>query len=316
MLNVVFSFDLSGGMNMADSSLFGKALMGQRPKGKKDEMEQLDNLDYYIFPKADPDADPEKVNDDFSETLSDSPESDESIEGAPEVVDDVEVLHSHSIDDEGNVREFSIYDPDIPDDLEVGTSTAAKALRVTEQTIRNYCNDFSEFLEIRLVNGRRKIKVETLKKLDIIMQVKEERKYDREQMRAYLRNEGRESLMVTEAERMNALVEAVSKKVIDEMVGLLNGENGVFPRIDAQSRQLANEINQLSDLLSAEKKEDHDRHLDRISELEEKLNEVQREYSGTADIIREKDEIIAKLQQDNEMLREASTKKRRWFQRK
>lgn len=301
---------------MADSSLFGKALMGQRPKGKKDEMEQLDNLDYYIFPKADPDADPEKFNNDFPETLSDSPESDEPIEGAPEVVDDVEVLHTNNIDDKGNVREFSIYDPDIPDDLEVGTSAAANALGVTEQTIRNYCNDFSEFLEIRLVNGRRKIKIETLKKLDIIMHVKEERKYDREQMRAYLRNEGRESLMVTEAERMNALVEAVSKKVIDEMVGLLNGENGVFPRIDAQSRQLANEIKRLSDLLSVEKKEDHDRHLDRISELEEKLNEVQREYSGTADIIREKDEIIAKLQQDNELLREASTKKRRWFQRK
>lgn len=321
---------------MADSSIFGKVLMGQRPKAKSEESERLDDLDFYMRPGY------EQLNKtmengsgmDVNVDLSDNPEMQMEIESDFISADDVEVIHSHNIDDEGNVKEFSIHDPELPEDLEVGTSTAAKALGVTEQTIRNYCNDFSEFLEVRIKkNGRRKLSIKTLRKLNNIMQIKEERKYDREQMRAYLRNEGKESLMVTEAERMQALADAVSKKVIDELYDFFSGDNGIFPRIDAQSKQMGlmdqniqkslvllsekeNNIKELVEMLSSEKQTERLANENRISELEEKLDIIQREFAKASDIVKQKDELIVKLQQDNDLLKEAASKKKWWFHRK
>lgn len=320
---------------MADSGMTGRALVRQRPKTKSDDQEQLDDLDFYMYPRKDRSSEPIKqaTDDDLTENLSENPEIVEEESDDVIAVDDVEVFHSHNIDDEGNVKEFSIYDSDLPEDLEVGTSTAAKALHVTEQTIRNYCNDFSEFLDFRVVNGRRKLSIKTLRKLDVIMQTKEERKYDREQMRAYLRNEGKESLMVTEAERMQALADTVSKKVIEELFDFFSGDNGIFPRIDAQSKQIGqmgediqkslfllgekeNEIKELAELISEKRQTENENNIDRISELEEKLDAVQKEVIKTNDLVRQKDEAIARLQQDNEILRENANKKKWWFRKK
>lgn len=334
-LNVGFALIYLEVEIMADSGMTGKALIKQRPKTKSDDQEQLDDLDFYMYPRKNRSSEPTKpdTDDDLTENFSKNPEIVEEESDDIIAVDDIEIFHSHNIDAEGNVKEFSIYDPDLPEDLEVGTSTAAKALHVTEQTIRNYCNDFSEFLDIRVINGRRKLSIKTLRKLDIIMQTKEERKYDREQMRAYLRNEGKETLMVTEAERMQALADTVSKKVIEELFDFFSGDNGIFSRMDAQSKQIGqmgediqksllllgekeNEIKELADLISEKRQAENENNIDRISELEEKLDAVQKEVIKTNDLVRQKDEAIARLQQDNEMLRENANKKKWWFRKK
>ena len=55
---------------------------------------------------------------------------------------------------------------------------------------------------------------------------------------------------------------------------------------------------------------------DQIPVPEEKLDAVQKEVIKTNDLVRQKDEAIARLQQDNEILRENANKKKWWFRKK
>lgn len=308
---------------MADSGIFGKTLMGQRPDSNNGD--DLDELDYFFYSENDPGDVEEKSDENVDESFSGQ-------ENIPADGDDIEVLedaaveyfHTENINPDGSIKEFDLYDGELPLDLEVGTSTAAKSLGCTEQTIRNYCKDFQEFLDIRVVNGRRKLTIKTLRKLDSIMHIKEERKYDRDQMRAFLRNDGREALAVTEEERLQFLSEMVSKRVVGDLVDKFKEDDGILSQLSDQINQQIqssfeqlnkkeDEIKTLMDQLSSQKKSDDDNDRMRLKELEERLDAAQKEVSDFAAISRQKDEEIAKLQADIEQLKENSNKKKRFL---
>ena len=330
---------------MTEAGIFGKSLMGQRPDSKNDS--DLDDLDYYIYSGIDSSAGDE--SEDKSDVNINEGATDEEIptDGVDilEVVNDgdVELYHNENINPDGSIKEFNLYDGELPLDLEVGTSTAAKSLGCTEQTIRNYCNDFQEFLDIRVVNGRRKLTIKTLRKLDVIMRIKEERKYDREQMKAYLRHEGKESLIVTEEERLKLLSEMVSKRVIGDLLDKFKEDGGLLSllseqmidvinekisldreklKIDEMSEQIQSsfdklikkedEIKGLMDQLSLQKESENENDRLRLKKLEEQLEASRKEVSEYAAASEKKDEEIARLQSDIEQLRESSNKKRKF----
>ena len=325
---------------MADSGIFGKTLMGQRPR--TEENDDLEELNYYMrlgdddFATGNP-ADQEEVSAGEAAIQTERFSQEEDMD----VLEPVEVFHAENIDPDGNVKAFNLYDGELPLDLEVGTSVAAKVLGCTEQTIRNYCKDFQEFLDIRVVNKRRKLTVESLRKLDKIMHIKEERRYDREQMKAFLRNEGRETLAVTEEERIQILSEMVSQRVAGELMEKFSEDDGFLAQmsevlagvvsekvdlslqklqIDQMNQQIQssidrlsekeNEIKELIDQFAAEKEKDGQNDRKRLQDLEERLDAAQKETSEALASSKQKDEMIEKLQADLDQLKESAKKKR------
>ena len=162
-------------------------------------------------------------------------------------------------------------------------------------------------------------------------------------MKAYLRKEGKESLIVTEEERLNLLAEMVSKRVIGDLLDKFNGDGGLLSllseqmidvinekisldreklKIDEMSEQIQSsfdmlikkedEIKGLMDQLSLQKESENENDRLRLQKLEEQLEASRKEVSEYAAASVKKDEEIARLQSDIEQLRESSNKKRKF----
>lgn len=219
-----------------------------------------------------------------------------------EYIDDssVEVFDTINIDEEtGEILRGLNIDSVVPDDMEFGSNAVARALGVTTQSIRNYCNTYAKFLDIETTkNGTRRYRMKDVRKLHKIISVKNDRGYTTQQMLSFLENEGKEELLVTEAERMNALADTVADKVFDRLCAYME-TSGILEQFTEKEKQLLLQQNEMSESMeNLEKKhadivrinEEMDKKLDDLQKKEESLSSLFKDFVAEREIVKEKDQ--------------------------
>lgn len=219
-----------------------------------------------------------------------------------EYIDDssVEVFDTINIDEEtGEILRGLNVDSVVPDDMEFGSNAVARALGVTTQSIRNYCNTYAKFLDIETTkNGTRRYRMKDVRKLYKIISVKNDRGYTTQQMLSFLENEGKEELLVTEAERMNALADTVADKVFDRLCAYME-TSGILEQFTEKEKQLLLQQNEMSESMeNLEKKhadivrinEEMDKKLDDLQKKEESLSSLFKGFVAEREMVKEKDQ--------------------------
>ena len=252
--------------------------------------------------------DPEQM-DEYSKTFEDINVQQDNI--TPEKVaatDDVEYIDDSSIEvfDTSNVDEETgeilrglNVDSVVPDDMEFGSNAVARALGVTTQSIRNYCNTYAKFLDIETTkNGTRRYRMKDIRKLHKIISVKSDRGYTTQQMLSFLENEGKEELLVTDAERMNALADTVADKVFDRLCEYMKTSGILEQFTEKEKKLLLQQTEMFESMGNLEKKhadivrinEEMDRKLDDLRQKEESLSSLFKDFSAQKDLAMEKDQ--------------------------
>lgn len=271
-------------------------------------------------------------------------ENEYDVETDGQVDIDVEVYDAQNIDEETNeiLRGLNMNTASaVPDEMEFGTSAVAAALGCSMQSIRNYCNTYGKFLDIETTkSGTRRFRMKDIRRLEKIITVKRERGYTTQQMIAFLEDEGKNELVVTDEDRINALAQRVSDAVFGQLIDYIE-KSGVLEQFTEREKQLLlrqeemsstledrhDEIEKLKEALDAKfdelnrKEEKMEHFLDSFSEermkkmnedrkhIEELEKKIQESTAQMDDIIKSKDERIAALEEEIEK----SQKKRRFF---
>lgn len=272
---------------------------------------------------------------------------DDTIEAAEQVDVEVEVYDTQNIDEATNeiLRGLNLNTASaVPDDMEFGTNAVAAALGCSVQSIRNYCNTYDKFLNVEMtVTGIRRFRMKDIRKLKKIITVKRERGYTTQQMITFLENDGKNELIVTDEERINALAQSVADTVFDKLVDYI-GKSGVMDHFTEKEKELLLHQEEVSAALELRKTEMQqfekslNEKLDELSKKEEKIEmfldsfseermkkatadkqhieelerKIQEAAIQTEELRKAKDEYIATLEEQVEK----AQKKRRFFFRK
>ena len=192
------------------------------------------------------------------------------------------------------------------------TSDVADILGIESQDVRNYCQQFSDFLNIdRTVGGQRRFTKENIDRLAAILNIKNANGYTIEQTRAALATEEGQILVARdEPEKLKKLMEwtiAQMGEVVEQIVTAKVSE-----ALSAQTTLL---------LESKEEKENKQQQLEVLTTKLTELNDANAQLISTVEQLqtdsKEKDEKIESLiKLNNEILNETKRKKKGLFFRK
>lgn len=249
-------------------------------------------------------------------------EEEKKIEETSDILDDVEHIDDSSVeifdtnideDETGEIIKGLNIDSVVPDDMEFGSNAVARALGVTTQSIRNYCNTYAKFLDIETTkSGTRRYRMKDIRKLHRIISIKNDRGYTTQQMLSFLENDGKEEIIVTDAERMKALADSVADKVFEKLfdyiqsAGMLEQLSEKEKAIMVQQKEMINAVNHVENL-----NEEINKKLAKLDliEKEKQLNEKNfEEYiKKSEELLNEKEQYICELE---EVIKQS--KKKKW----
>lgn len=134
-------------------------------------------------------------------------------------------------------------------EITFGTTQVAQMLGITAQTVRNYIDDYNDYLNISIVSAgstrRAMFTRNDIEKLRQLMKVKDENNYTTEQMREYLGNPNHVG-----AEPENRQVDKAVELLIETVKNLLEESNKNYcARIEQQDQQYGESINALNDVI-------------------------------------------------------------------
>lgn len=216
---------------------------------------------------------------------------------------DIDVVKNENIDEEtGEILKGLKTDSEIPDDMEFGSNAVAGALGVTTQSIRNYCNIYAKFLNIETTkNGTRRYKMKDIRQLEKIISLKRERGYTTQQMISFLENEGKEELIVTDADRMEAIINNVADAVFNRLTEYIENK-GLLEQFTEHEKQLLLQQKELKE--SKEQIMQQYEQLCRMnSEIDSKIKNLSVKEEGLRVAIESISADIETTQKNNELLK-------------
>ena len=245
---------------------------------------------------------------------------DDYIEYVKDTVDESEIHSSiegmpYSREFQGNPRTKN---KKAMSEITFGTEHVAKELGVSAQAIRNYVEDYNEFLDIEFSpTGRRIFRLEQIEKLRNIMQVKEERGYTTARMKAYLRDPDNEKKVASPEERMEEMFGkmqlAMQQSMMESMrtfAGeLLENNTKLLEMRESMSAQIVDELkeqvidqgkalSELLDLVKSQSMDDrkYEESLKVIEELKDSILQKDKKLDELTDTIKKQKEEYDILQ--------------------
>ena len=216
-------------------------------------------------------------------------------------IEDVEGSSAHYFRKQpGRPPMYKEYD-DIPKDMLFGTEYVAQILGLSSQAIRNYCDDFEDFLQIRRKEtGHRQFTQEDINNLRRIIKIKDERNFTVKQMKAYLENPT-DNAMVPDEVKMEQLLLKVKESVNETVLQLLSEikEQNTLALEDKN-----NAINEASEKIS-EMTSEIAKQKERIIELENLLKHQSEENAVIIDELKKSNEL--KESEISELLKNSKT---------
>ena len=216
-------------------------------------------------------------------------------------IEDVEGSSAHYFRKQpGRPPKYKEYD-DIPKDMLFGTEYVAQILGLSSQAIRNYCDDFEDFLHIRRKEtGHRQFTQEDINNLRRIIKIKDERNFTVKQMKAYLENPT-DNAMVPDEVKMEQLLLKVKESVNETVLQLLSEikEQNTLALEDKN-----NAINEASEKIS-EMTSEIAKQKERIIEIENLLKHQSEENAVIIDELKKSNEL--KESEISELLKNSKT---------
>lgn len=210
------------------------------------------------------------------------------------------------------------------DEITFGTEYVAKVLGVSSQAIRNYVEDYNEFLKIeKNATGKRLFRQDQIDMLENIMRIKDERGYTTARMKAYLQDPENEKKIASPEERMEEMfgklqlamqqtmmenMKAFAGELMENNIKLLEMKDTINTQIvDELKGQVVDQGKAISELLDIVKSQAGD---------EKKQEESMRIIEELKESIKQKDknleeltQTIKKQQEDYEYLQKTTRKK-------
>lgn len=195
------------------------------------------------------------------------------------------------------------------------TKDVANILDVTEQTVRNNAAFFEQYLNIeKKTSGHRRYTKESIDKLRLIFQLKNEKKFTNEQVIEYLQGDSTDytslspekkldMVLMMVSQTVTQVMEETAEKITQSSQKMIDQQNDAYTENIKQNTEL---IKQLSEKLSQKEdaisllKEDKEELLRQNEEFKRQLLEIQKQTSDS------QSQIIEEL----EKLKEQPQKKR------
>lgn len=234
-------------------------------------------------------------------TYNDTASSSDEPEIINSDIEDVEGSSAHYFRKQpGRPPKYKEYD-DIPKDMLFGTEYVAQILGLSSQAIRNYCDDFEDFLHIRRKDtGHRQFTQEDINNLRRIIKIKDERNFTVKQMKAYLENPT-DNAMVPDEVKMEQLLLKVKESVNETVLQLLS-EIKEQNTLALEDKNKA--INEASEKIS-EMTSEIAKQKERIIELENLLKHQSEENAVIIDELKKSNEL--KESEISELLKNSKT---------
>ena len=242
-----------------------------------------------------------KENIQKAHTYNDTASSSDEPEIINSDIEDVEGSSAHYFRKQpGRPPKYKEYD-DIPKDMLFGTEYVAQILGLSSQAIRNYCDDFEDFLHIRRKEtGHRQFTQEDINNLRRIIKIKDERNFTVKQMKAYLENPT-DNAMVPDEVKMEQLLLKVKESVNETVLQLLS-EIKEQNTLALEDKNKA--INEASEKIS-EMTSEIAKQKERIIELENLLKHQSEENAVIIDELKKSNEL--KESEISELLKNSKT---------
>lgn len=186
--------------------------------------------------------------------------------------------------------------------ITVTTQYVAKALNVTEQTVRNYCKELSGYFNIEITgSGRMRFTQKDIDDLRYVMKLKEMNNFTMEQLRQYLLEGSYASL--PETKRLDAYAQNLEEKVLQLIADKLNTTTLL---LQEQNDTRKEESENIQRILLAFEQQSKD-----IEELKQNITEIN-EKSKQIDIVDTKkddaEKELEKFKSEIESLRQKNEK--------
>ena len=199
----------------------------------------------------------------------------------------------------------------VPEDMLFGTEYVAAVLGVSTQAVRNYTNDYEEYLQIRKrPKGQRRFTHEDIAKLQQLLKVKDENNFTTEQMKEYLKNPHKLEL-VPEDKKLEAVLDIIQKNMVENMRTMLaevmenstlllkeketeNQEN--INLLTEQMKKQDSAIGEMLELLKTRDQESEIKSEEQISKLMKMIDEKNDTIEQLLASAKEKDKIIEGLE--------------------
>lgn len=247
----------------------------------------------------------------------------------------------------GQFRREQRMNSSIPPELKYGSSEIAKMLGVTEQTVRNYCNSYAEFIGITQTDSsssnynRWKLTKEQIEHLRYIIQTKDENKFTTEQMRAYLANPDHSMGAVPESQRLDQAFSLLRQDIheivrqaildsqkelneraiednahqVDEMRKIIEEQKVLIESLNKNLENAAEEMHKTLNEVSHPATPENDtlQYEGMMKELRESVENMVNKIDAKDLMIDELKDTLKKQQEELEQLREAGSKRKKFF---
>lgn len=227
--------------------------------------------------------------------------------------DEIEKVQPDDTDIVGGPYSRETYKPSNPrkinedtyKNVTVSTQYVARVLNVTEQTVRNYCRDFADYLNIETTGaGRMRFTNDDIEHLRHIMRLKDENNFTMDQLKEYLANPDNYSRL-PETERLDMFASQLEERVLALITKQLSSTTAALIESNDKSRKQENEqITKLMEAFneqSAELKQLKDE-MDKIDSISKTIDIVKDKIGAPNDILNEYQSKIDRLLKEIERL--------------
>lgn len=186
----------------------------------------------------------------------------------------------------------------------VSTQHVARVLNVTEQTIRNYCRDFSDFLNIETTGaGRMRFTNDDIEHIRYIMRLKDENNFTLEQLKEYLSSPDNYSRL-PERERLDNFASQLEKQVLELISKKLSTTTAL---LEESSRAREEDRKQMQELVEAFHHQSDELHelkenMKKIDTISSTIDKVNDNLSVPKEILADYQSKIELLEKENERL--------------
>lgn len=198
----------------------------------------------------------------------------------------------------------------IPNNVYYKTKEAAAKLGVSEQTLRNYCQKFEEFLDVgRTPSGQRIFYEKDIKRLQSIQQIAKEFGFSWDQTKEFLKNEADPDVMLMPEKRYDTIMAVLSDTVEKSVTAALLAAKREQAQIEDKKyaevlMSLETKLDERDKVIQQllEENRDANEKILKLQELREKeISDMKRESQDTSE------EIVTKIR---DALEESKNKKR------
>lgn len=186
----------------------------------------------------------------------------------------------------------------------VSTQHVARVLNVTEQTIRNYCRDFADFLNIETTGaGRMRFTNDDIEHIRYIMRLKDENNFTMEQLKEYLSSPDNYSRL-PERERLDMFASQIEKQVLEIISSKLASTTAL---LEENHRAQEKDRKQMQELVEAFKSQSDELRqlkegMKKIDDISLTIDKVNDSLEVPKDLLSEYQSKIASLEKENERL--------------